>query len=136
MPIRFLLVFATLCGASTAAAAQSSVASAPRPVIAAPRYVGPMGANPNPSIFASPQANTNTSPLNPPPMTVTVVNLGKFVMPQSPKKPTCYAIHSYTIKPESDTTGITHPASESTCVAADSSSMKQAAQPSSGPEFR
>jgi len=135
MPIRSLLLPAiVLCGSSLAAA-QTSSAPTPRPVIPAPHYVGPMGANSTPFAFPAPQTSQST------PHKVTIVPgvvLGQSAKPTPPRsrKSTCYAIHSYAFTPSSDTVGITHPTGESTCVAADTSSMKQAIQPAVGPEFR
>jgi hypothetical protein len=86
-----------------------------------------MGSNPTPSAFAAPQPIKATPLISPKTFAAS---------PLRTKKSTCYAIHSYAITPESDTVGITNPTSESTCIAADTFSMKQAGQPSTRPEFR
>jgi hypothetical protein len=136
MQIRSLVLSLLIVSGTGLAAAQALPdAPTPRPVIPAPHYTGPMGINPTPFAFPAPPTNQSA------PHKITIVPrvaVGQVVklIPPSSRRPTCYAIRSYTIKPESDTIGITHPSSESTCVAADTSSMKQAIQPATGPEFR
>jgi hypothetical protein len=157
MRIRSLLFSAIfLCGSSSIATAQSTTPTpcgfaygnvcggfsthihGPGPAVSAPRYVGPMGTNPNPSAFAAPQANKNALSVTQPNTNIMAAATGKTIilMGRPSRKSTCYTIHSYTITPESDTVGITQPTSESTCIAADNFSMKQAAQPPNGPDFR
>ena len=127
MPIRSLDFPAIVLFSSSFVAAQSSTTPTPRPAIAAPRYVGPMGSNPNPSAFPAIQPKTLA--------TIPLGNVGRLT-PSHTKKSTCYAIHSYTVTPQSDTVGITHLTGESTCIAAENYTMKQTAQPASGPDFQ
>jgi hypothetical protein len=136
MPIRSLLLpFLIVFGTGLAAAQALPDAPTPRPVIPAPHYTGPIGINPYPSTFPAAQTDKNPLAATPPKITnaprVASGQMAKLILPGS-RKSTCYAIRGYAFTPSSDTVGITHPSSESTCVAASSSGMKQAGPPSAG----